>query len=285
MRIIILGATGYLGSRVVKALLGRGHHVLCLKRDRSSLKNLENVLGQVQFCDIDGLEAFLSDDKEPYHCFMNLACRYPRDTSEDLDIYEANLTVPLKVFLSCITHKVKKIITIGTGLANDFNVYAISKWKFAELCKWHGIRSRDRGMPLQVCNVELENFYGEDEPTDRFIPGMIARLKHDEQILLTEGDQKRDIIYIGDVVRNLVWLAERSDLPEYLDLPLGTGEGIPIREIVEYLKNITGSCSELCFGAVPKRLYEEDSFADCTKMKELGMDVEYSWKAGLKKII
>lgn len=74
-------------------------------------------------------------------------------------------------------------------------------------------------------------------------------------------------------------------LPDYIDLPLGTGIGVPIKEIVKYLKDITNSKSELCFGALEKRLFEPDSIADCTKMKQLGIEVKYGWQEGLKKII
>ena len=202
-----------------------------------------------------------------------------------MDIYEANLVVPLKVFLCCIENGIKKIITTGTGLPDTFNVYSLAKSEFAKLCKWYGERRRVMGQALQICNIKLENFYGEDEPPDRFIPGTVEKLKRNERILLTEGNQKRDFIYIGDVVRNIAELVSRDSLPEYSDIPLGTGEGIPVREVIEYLKKITDSNSELCFGAIEKRMHEPDSFADRAQMQEFGLTVEYSWQEGLKKII
>lgn len=286
MRFIILGGTGYLGSRVIKELINRGEHqILCLKRESSSLENLEDILDYVEFCNTDALREFLKKQEEPYECFLNMSCRYPRHAATDMDIYQANLVAPLEAFLACVDYGVRRFILVGTGLSDEFNTYTVSKRKLAELCKWHGEGCCEKGIPLQICNVELENFYGEGEPLDRFIPGTIDRLKRNERILLTEGDQKRDFIYVGDVVRNLVELAARTNLPEYLDLPLGTGEGVAVRELIEYLKVLTGSCSKLCFGAIPKRLHEQDSVADCKKMRELGLTVEFSWKDGLKKII
>lgn len=285
MKIIVLGATGYLGSRVVRKLLEQNHQILCLKRVESSMHNLEDILNGLQFCDIDDLEGFLGQCAQPYDCLINLACKYSSNAKDDMDIYMANLIVPLRVFLNCISNGVRKIITIGTGLPDEFNTYCISKSKFAELCKWYGDRYRADGNELQICNVELENYYGEGEPINRFIPATIDKLKRNEKILLTAGDQKRDFIYVGDAVRNIVKLVNMNSLPDYCDFPLGTGEGIPMREIIEYLKEITGSNSELCFGAIEKRMNEPDSFADCTKMMEYGLTAEYSWKEGFKKII
>lgn len=282
MKIVILGATGYLGSKLAKVLIQEGHQVLVLKRTESSMENLINIQNEVQMCNLADIERVLVND--PFDCFINTACRYPRNAEDEIDIYQANLWAPLQIFLACLKGGIKKYVTMGTGLPSDFNAYSVSKQKFSEICQWYGKRQHDMGQPIQICNIELENFYGEDEPTDRFIPDTIHKLKNNERILLTEGDQKRDIIYIGDVVKSIVKIVENPQLPEYLELPLGTGEAVSIKEMVEYLKGILGSESELCFGAIKKRMYEPDSVADCTMMKQLGIEVKYNWKDGLKKI-
>jgi len=286
MGIIVLGATGYLGSRAVKELVRQNQHVLCLKREQSSLGNLREVLGKVQVCGLREFGDFLDNNRGKYHSYLNFSCRYPSCGYSDIDIYESNMMAPLRVFLECLGHGVRRHITIGTGLADEFNVYTVSKRKYAELCKWHAeyFQNVERDI-VQICNVELESFYGEGEPDSRFIPGLIQKLKKNEDIQLTLGNQKRDFIYAGDVVRIVAELAQRTDLPQYLDLPVGTGEGVTVRALAEYLKEITGSVSKLCFGAVEKRMNEQDSFADCTKMKELGLYTNYSWRDGLKKIV
>lgn len=284
MKIILLGATGYLGSRLANALVKQGHQILALKRTESSMENLAGIQHRIQMCDLKDVEKILSASPV-FDCFINTACMYPKNAEDDIDIYQANLFMPLKVFLACLKSGTKKYVTIGTGLPDDFNTYTVSKRKFAEICQWCGKRQHDRKQPIQICNIELENFYGEDEPIDRFIPGTINKLKNNEKILLTEGDQKRDFIYIGDVVKSIKMLVESPHLPEYLDLPLGTGEAVTVRAMIEYLKEITGSESELCFGAIEKRMYEPDSVADCSKMKQFGIEAEYNWQDGLKKIV
>lgn len=283
-RVLLTGATGYLGSRLVKALLAKGYSVTALKRENSSLRNLDDVKGEIQLCNIADVKVVLADNTK-VDCFINAACKYPRNVESEEAMFEANYLAPLSVFLDCLHYGVKKYFTIGTGLDADFNAYSFSKQKLAETYRWYVQRQHDMGAPIQVCNIQLENYYGENEPKGRFIPGVIDKLKHDEIILLTAGDQKRDFIYIGDVIQAIISLIERPDLPEYLDLPLGTGEGPAVREVVEYLKEITGSKSELCFGAIEKRMHEPDSVADCTKMREYGIKVKYSWRDGMKKIV
>ena len=180
---------------------------------------------------------------------------------------------------------VRRFITIGTGLPDDLNVYALSKAKFADVLKWYASCCALQGNPISVCNVELENFYGEDEPTDRFLPGTVAKLKRNETILLTAGTQIRDFVYVEDVLDNLMALVSRQDLPEYLDLPLGSGEGVSIWELVTYLKEMLHSDSQLCFGAVPSRMNEPDSVADRETMQRFGVSIRYGWKEGMKKFL
>ncbi|MCI8875059.1 MAG: NAD(P)-dependent oxidoreductase [Lachnospiraceae bacterium] len=283
MKIVVLGATGYLGSRLVNRLAEEDHEVLCLKRENSSLENLLPSLNKVNLCNVSDFKEYLKNSKH-FDCLINAACKYPSNSKDDREIFESNLFTPLNVFFNCREYGINRLITIGTGLPDEFNAYAFSKRKFADICKWYGSRS-ETNQRMEICNIELENYYGEDEPQNRFLSGTIKKLKINEKILLTEGDQKRDFIYIDDVIQALMTLLNIPVLPDYIDLPLGTGIGVPIKEIVKYLKDITNSKSELCFGALEKRLFEPDSIADCTKMKQLGIEVKYGWQEGLKKII
>ena len=132
----------------------------------------------------------------------------------------------------------------------------------------------------------LENYYGEQEPNERFISMVISKLRENQPIDLTEGNQRRDFIYVEDVVKAIAFLTTDTELwDEYIDIPLGTGEGPQIKEVIEYLKEIMGSSSQLNFGAVNKRKDEPDSIADVTYLQKRGWKPQYGWKDGLKKII
>ncbi|MBE5883517.1 MAG: NAD(P)-dependent oxidoreductase [Lachnospiraceae bacterium] len=285
MRVIVLGSTGYLGSRVIKELISRNHQVLCLIRTNSNMQNLSDILDRVDTCLVEDLPQKLEQMEEKYDVFFNAACRYARADTHDAEIFEANMNVPLKTFLTCVQHGVNRHITVGTGLPDEFNVYTVSKHEFATLGKWYCNRLAMNNRNIQFLNIELENYYGKDEPKERFLPSTIEKLKRDEPIMLTEGTQKRDFVYIDDVSSILVKLIEQYPTPGYVNIPLGTGEGVAVRDVIKYLKEITNSKSELCFGAVPKRLYEPDSIADCTVLQELGLYAQYDWKTGMKFLI
>lgn len=283
MRIVMLGASGYLGRKLTERLV-EDNEILCVKREGTSWHGLDRLVPRGSRIEMADLPDRLEKD-DPFDCFFNLACCYPRNARSDMDVFTANLIAPMQVFDTCLSHGVTHFFTVGTSLPRDLNTYALAKAELADIWHWYAVRKEQSGKPIQICNILLENFYGADEPPDRFFPNAAERILKGDPIFMTEGSQRRDLIYIDDVVRCLAALLVRPDLPTYDDVPVGTGENVPIRTVIEYLKEITGSDSALHIGAVPKRANEPDTCADREKMARYGLTIQYDWKTGMQKFI
>lgn len=281
MRFMILGGTGYLGSKLICSLLQDGHEVLCLKRRASDLKRLPEKQKGLQFCEIESIADYLVFQPQEWDWFINAACTYSKKGIKDELVLEGNLLTPLRAYLLAMEAGVKRFMTIGTGLCDDFNIYSKSKAEFADFGAFYCKR---KAQAEQIfLNIRLENFYGRDEPEDRFLHRIIVQMQAGDDVLLTEGLQHRDFICIEDVVDNLQMLLNTQFLPGYYNIPLGTGEGPTVREVVEYLHKELKSTSQLCFGAIPLREYEPDSVADKAAMQSFGIKTKHSWKSGLKE--
>ena len=70
---------------------------------------------------------------------------------------------------------------------------------------------------FQVINLQLEHIYGENDSKDKFIPSLIDKLHNKEKFIeLTEGTQKRDFIYVKDVVdAYMILLSSKNLLNQY----------------------------------------------------------------------
>ena len=56
MRILLTGATGFLGSNLLKKLLNEGHELFCVKRKKSLTFRIDEIKGSVVWCDIETLD-------------------------------------------------------------------------------------------------------------------------------------------------------------------------------------------------------------------------------------
>ena len=215
-----------------------------------------------------------------FDLLINTVCSYERGNSL-IPVIMANMNYPLEIISFAIESNIKKIITIDTSLPENVNLYSLTKKTVAKVLDYYSKKNKD----LLVYNIKLENFYGEDEPSDRFLHIVINKLKKNESVDLTVGTQRRDFIYIQDVIDALLYLINYKNNPGFYSISLGTGEGPTIREVIEYLSTIIGSTSKLNFGAVPSRTNEPDCIADMTYLNSIGFYIKYFYKKGLLKIV
>ena len=298
MKICILGGTGYLGNKIIKSLLDLNNEIICVYRynSKSNLKYKNETNVNYIVSDYVVLRELFSNNS--FDCIINASCTYLRNSRID-DVVESNLIFPMRILSLAVENyyginsefnyyskndkhneKQLRFISIGTGLPDDFNIYTYTKKQFNKMGHFF---SKEYG--LEFINVELENYFGENEPKNRFLPSVIEKLKNNEDIPLTQGEQLRDFIYVKDVINAIMLLVNKKDVPPYLDIPLGSGQAPSIKELITYIKEIMHSKSELQFGKVPLRPNEPSSYANLAMYHMLGGKIEYSWQDGIKKML
>ncbi|WP_157147172.1 NAD-dependent epimerase/dehydratase family protein [Brachyspira pilosicoli] len=267
MNIILVGSTGYLGSQLLEKLHKENHNILCVTRNNRffNTKNCVHINDDYFF---DKLNLFNSD------LFIYTACVYENNGVNYKDIFNTNFLFPLDLLNRV---KTKTFLYIGTSLDKFTNQYSLSKHQFSEYGRYYSNMN-----DINFFNIKLESFYGKDEPNDRFMSNIINKLKNNEDINLTEGTQIRDFIYIDDVIDGIYKII-KSDLKGYYDIPLGSGEGISIKDLVIYLKETLNSKSKLNFGAIQLRKNEHRGVANLDIMKKLNFRIELDIKTSIKQ--
>lgn len=279
MNILVLGGTGYLGGKVVSRLLNEGHSVICVKREKSDLSRIYSAVNNMNLTIVSSDRLVQGINDLAADCVINMACDYGKDDPFSERIIHANLDFPLHIMSNLIHNGIKKYITIGTGLPDDFNLYSFSKKMLSNFGEFYVAKKG-----IDFCDLKLEMFYGSDEPDNRFIPFIIGKMLKGDTINMTLGTQKRDIIYVDDVV-DAIMLVIKSDLHGYNEIPVGTGIAPRISEIVDYIWLETGRKSIVNKGIIPMRLGEPDSVADTSKIQKLGEWKPMNWMKGIRKMI
>lgn len=278
--VLVVGGTGYLGRKVLRKLCRQGFDVTCTYLQGENYQSLmDDINLNFLECNINSIKYEL--ENKQYDWIMNFAALYEKKDTKVLDIVNVNSILGLQLLALACDYHIKNFLTIDTSLPEELNLYSYTKKKVASFGKYV---SEKYG--VNVMNLQPEMFYGDDEPRGRFIPSCIDRMKRGEILELTEGTQLRDIIYVTDVVEIIMKII--SKVPKgYNDIPIGTGEGVTIREIIEYIHKSIGSKSELRFGAVEARKNEPDCIADVDKLYNIigDYDFKYNWKSGLEHAI
>lgn len=287
MKILLTGASGFLGSALAIHFRERGNRVTLLLRATSRLDRLRcrdaafDIGRCVTDADVDAIVQRAKPDM-----VIHAACAYGRQGETFVQLTDTNVRLGLAILQSLLrTGRPVTFINTGTILKPDVSPYALSKSQFAQ---WGRVMAAQSAGQLQFINVLLQHMYGPGDDPSKFATHVLHACKSNAPELgLTLGEQERDFIYIEDVVSAYEVLVEqRQKLEPVLDIEVGSGMAPSIREFVETVHRLTGSRTHLRFGALPYRANEEmHCQADLARMNRLGWKPAYGLEAGLKKTI
>ena len=113
--------------------------------------------------------------------------------------------------------------------------------------------------------------YGPGEAQTRLIPSLISSLHGNQEVLLSDGLQQRDFVYVADVVNVLLDLALQTAENNIEMCNVGTGTGIIVRELcIRLAEAMDKPKSLLKFGTKPRLPYDEEVLiADTSHLKKI----------------
>jgi len=281
MRLLITGGTGYLGCRLSKLLIKYGHELFFLLRSGSKIEAINSFSKESNYIFDDSIDFKRILLEKKIEGVIHCATNYGRLGDCPLEIVSTNLLLPLRILFSAAELDNIFFLNIGTLLEKNVSNYSLSKYQLEE---WMNQYSNK----VKCINVLLEHFYGPNDNPSKFVASVINKLKNKvKKIDLTLGEQKRDFIFIDDVIDAIVMILNASNFSnrKFEEYEVGSGVSVTIRSLVELAKTISGNEeTHLNFGAIPYRTNEVmASVAAIEKLQSLGWKPKVSLKEGLAK--
>ena len=257
---IITGATGYIGSHVLKHLLSKGWEVHIISDPRFGYDNIKEVLAQIDVFeysgDISALCTYFQRVQADvvFHLAAAVITNYKPEQVPIL--IQSNVQFGTEILESMKQSNTRLIVSTGSYWQNynsdDYNpvdLYAATKEAFEQIIKYYV-----DAFGFRHVNLRLFDVYGEDDKRPKLWNALREIAGTDQHIAVSPGEQKLDLIHISDVCT--AYLAAYYALikdPSIINEVYGvrTGNTHSLREAILKLEMALGKRINVDFGLKP----------------------------------
>jgi ADP-L-glycero-D-manno-heptose 6-epimerase len=298
--IIVTGGAGFIGSNIVRSLNERGYTDILIVDDMTDGHKFKNLV-DLQFLDYmdkeDFIQAILEEEDFPEFIdaiFHEGACsattewngKYMMqnnyDYSKNLLHYCLDRRIQFIYASSAATYGNKTSFKEELESEGPINVYGYSKYLFDQY-----VRRILPDAQSQVVGLRYFNVYGPHEQHKGSMASVAFHLNtqliNNGEIKLfagndghADGEQKRDFIYVSDVVDVNLWCLDNPDVSGIFNC--GTGRSEPFNNVAKAVLDWHGK-GELSYIPFPEKLkghYQSYTQANLDDLRAAGYEGEFS---------
>jgi UDP-glucose 4-epimerase len=299
MRILITGGAGFIGSHIADAYVAMGHEVMVL--DNLSSGKKENVPPQARFvlCDVtsdtavEAIRTFRPEIVNHHAAQINVRA----SVSDPQFDAQVNILGSLRLLEAARQSGVRKFLFASSGGAGygeqerfpadeSHPVRPVSPYGAAKMSVELYLNFYRAQYGLDYAALRYSNVYGprQDPHGEAGVVAIFASLLLRRQTAIVNGDgeQTRDFVYVGDVVRANVAALDRG---EGISVNIGTGIETSINTVFRTLRDLAGSRQEEIHGPAMPGEQQRSCLENRMASYELGWYPEVSLEEGLARTL
>jgi nucleoside-diphosphate-sugar epimerase len=266
--VLVTGATGFIGTHLVRRLAAGGAVVHAYARRRIEPADADHPAVTSWVGDIRDAASLtrMIDDIRPdvvFHLAATTAVRSARGGSAFADAYDVNVRGTLNLLIALDAGPVKPRAVIRLGGLEEYgrgpvpfdedqrerpvSAYSASQVTVTHLCQSFWLQTG-----LSIVSLRPALTYGPGQSPTFFIPGLIEHAIPGRDFDMTGGEQTRDFIFVADLIDACVQAAASSAL-EGTVINIGSGREYRIRDVAEMIVRLVGRRIDLRSGSQPER--------------------------------
>lgn len=278
MKVLVTGATGFIGRHVVNELLRRWCRVIVTSRNIDKARSYE-WFSQVQYisCDLNVAQENLFQFFQQPDLLIHLAWE-GLPNYKDLFHLEKNLFSNYRFVKNMIEHGLKSLLVTGTcfeygmqnGALNETmmtmpnNPYGIAKDTLRKF-----LEQLQKKIDFEFKWMRLFYMYGKGQSPNSILSQLEAALERGDKVFnMSGGEQLRDYLPVERVAEYVVKISMQDKVTGIINCC--SGEPISIRKLAENFLAEKNKSIELNLGLYPYPDYEPMAFwGDSAKLNKI----------------
>ena len=299
--ILITGASGFIGSNLLRRLIKKNISCNIIIRKKSNLWRINDLLKskyvKVHYGDLSNKKNTnkIIDKIKPKTVF-HLATYGAYSFQSDEERAKKNiLDNSINLFKACNKHNFKIFINTGTNSEYGFkskkmsetdilepnSFYAVFKSAVTQYLRYISLKNK-----LPIVTVRPFHVYGPYEESSRLIPTLILNLINMKMITLVSPKISRDMLYIDDCVDLYIKIATNKNSYGAV-YNMGSGKKITIKNIVEKAQKYTKTNKTLKpkFNTMNNKTWDQEIWLSDMSLvkKQLKWKHKINLDSGIKK--
>jgi UDP-glucose 4-epimerase len=299
-RVLVTGATGFVGANLARRLLRDGHEAHLLVRPKHAAWRIEEIRSDVRLhlldlSDAQAVSKTIGEIKPEwiFHLAAHGAYSWQTDIAQ---IFQTNLIGTIHLVEACLKTGFESFIHAGSSSEYGFkdhapveteglepnSHYAVAKASATLYCRYTA-----QTRQANLTTLRLYSAYGPFEEEKRLMPTLIRHGLRGAWPPLANPDTARDYVYVEDVCDACLLAAGTAPREFGAVFNLGTGKQTTLREVTEIARGVLGIKAEPQWGTMPARTWDTSIWrADSRKIQaELGWRPRHSFEDGFSKMV
>ena len=275
-KILITGASGFIGSHIVENLISGDFQIMALKRTTTDCWRCSSFNDQIVWIDIDSEGAWKNYivNFKPTIIIHAAWIGVEAGERDDLSMQVKNINFLVELLKIAKGLRLDKFIVLGSqaeyGVLNGkvseeeivspVTAYASVKIASMHICKTFCEQNNIAWIWIRVFSV-----FGERESENWLIPSIIKKMKTAMEVDLTAGNQKYAYLYVQDfagIIKKICMQVFPSGVYN-----ISADKTISLKQLISAIKNKLNSSSSLNWGILPYRVNQSMHIeGDITKL-------------------
>jgi len=274
MKILLTGATGFLGSHMAENLIANNYELILTKRENSSLTNCQSFYSNVIWVNTDS-ESWKQQviDYKPEFIIHTAWDGVSASKRDDWKNQLTNIDLMYELLIIAKRCEIYKFISLGSQaeygqfegkITEDYPLNPTTSYGAVKLAVLEMLRIFCIDNSINWYWLRVFSVFGERENEKWIIPALIkTMLSEKTEMNFTKGEQKYSYIYVGDLAKAITKVVSMNAPSGIYNI--SSNQVLCLKDLITMIKNLVNPDFKLNFGTIPYRVHQSMHIEGDTK--------------------